>query len=324
MGKFALHLSKKIFKKDIDQLPTRQGYGEGLVEAATKNKNIVALCCDLTDSTKTAGFAEKFPDRFIEVGVAEQNMLGIGAGLALSGKIPFVSSYAVFNPGRNWDQIRVSAAYSKANVKIMGAHAGISVGPDGATHQALEDMAITRALPNMTVIAPADYIETKKATIALASHVGPAYMRFAREPTPIFTSNSTPFKIGRAEVYKEGKDVTIIAAGPVVYEALKAAKQLKIDAEVINSHTIKPLDTKTILKSARKTGAVVTLEEHQIIGALGSAVAETLVENYPVPMKRVGVMDRFGESGQPNELLDKFGLTAKTVVKRVNEVMRMK
>lgn len=329
-------LSKKIFKKNIDMVPTRTGYGEGLVEAGKKDKNVVALCCDLTDSTKTSFFKNQFPDRYVEVGVAEQNMAGLAAGMALgAGKIPFISSYAVFSPGLNWSQIRVAIAYSGANVKVIGAHAGISVGPDGATHQALEDIAITRVIPRMTVVVPCDYEETKKATVALAKHNGPCYMRFAREATPVFTTKNTPFKIGKAEVLREGEDVTIVACGPLVYEALQAAEQLEndktqntkhkgISCEVINSHTIKPLDVKTIVKSAKKTGRVVTVEEHQITGGLGGAVAEALAEHYPVPIERVGMPDHFGESGKPEELLAKWGMDKEGIIEKVLKVMKRK
>jgi transketolase len=328
-------LSKKIFTKRVDMVPTRNGYGEGLVEAGKADENVVALCCDLTDSTRTGMFKKEFPERFIEVGVAEQNMAGMAAGMALgAGKIPFISSYAVFSPGLNWSQLRVTAAYSGANVKIMGAHAGISVGPDGATHQALEDIAITRVLPRMTVVVPCDSIETKKAVIALAEKKGTCYMRFAREKTPVMTTDKTPFKLGQAEVFRTGKDVTIVACGPLVYEALLAAEELAlrqaqgdskaVNCEVINSHTIKPLDKKTILESAKKTGRVVTVEEHQITGGLGGAVAEMLAENYPVPMERVGMPDHYGESGQPEELLAKWGMDKEGIIKKVKKVMKRK
>ncbi len=305
--------------------PTRDGFGTGLVKLGYLDGNVVVLCADLTDSTRSAGFAKEFPERFVEVGVAEQNMMGVAAGMALSGKVPFISSYAVFNPGRNWDQMRVSVAYSKANVKIAGAHAGISVGPDGATHQALEDMAIVRVLPNMTIIAPCDWIECEKATIAIGKMFGPAYIRFGRENVATITTDKTPFEIGKAEVYREGEDVTIVACGVMVFEALKAADELEkegIQAEVINSHTIKPLDIDTIVASARKTGLVVTAEEHQINGALGGAVAEALGENCPVPMARVGVLDTFGESGKPDELMDAYSLRAGDIIRKVKNLVK--
>jgi len=312
--------------KKVEQAATRDGCGKALVELG-KNKDVVVLCCDLTESTRMQWFKEKYPERFFEVGVAEQNMMGIAAGLALSGKIPFAASYAVFSPGRNWDQLRVSVAYSQANVKIVGAHAGISVGPDGATHQALEDIAITRVLPNMTVIVPTDAVEARKATIASAKIKGPVYLRFGRAKMPVITTEKTGFKVGRAEVFREGKDVAIIACGQLVYEALIAAEKLEkeeISVRVINNHTIKPLDTKTILKAAKETNAIVTAEEHQVHGGLGSCIAEFLSGNYPVPIKIVGVKDRFGESGEPEELLKKYGLKSNDLIKAVKEVLKMK
>jgi len=298
---------------------TRDGYGHGLVELGKQNKDIVVLCADLTNSTRSGWFRDEFPERFFEIGISEQDMMGIAAGLALSGKVPFVSTYSVFCPGRNWDQLRVSVCYNKANVKLTGAHAGLSVGPDGATHQGLEDIAITRCLPNMTVIAPCDYEETKKATIAAAKMQGPVYLRFAREPTPVFTKQSDKFEIGKANILRQGKNLTIIACGPLVYQALLAAE--KLDAEVINCHTIKPLDKATVLQSVQKTGKAITLEEHQIYGDLGSAIAELLSQEYPVPIKIMGVQDKFGESGQPEELLEKFGLTHEHI-KRAAENFR--
>lgn len=299
-----------------EQVPTRDGYGKALVELGKTNSDVVVLSGDLTESTRVNWFKEQYQKRFFEVGVAEQNMMGIAAGLALSGKIPFVSSYAVFCPGRNWDQLRVSVCYNEANVKIIGAHAGISVGPDGATHQALEDIAITRALPKLTVIVPCDAIEAHKATIAAAQIDGPVYVRLGRAKTPVITTKETPFKTGKAEIYKQGKDVAIIACGIMVYEALAAAEILAkqgIDAMVINCHTIKPIDEQTIIEAAKKTGAIVTAEEHQVTGGLGSAVAEVITQNYPVPIKIIGVNDRFGESGETRELLKTFGLTAKNI-----------
>ncbi|HLD18736.1 MAG TPA: transketolase C-terminal domain-containing protein, partial [Candidatus Nanoarchaeia archaeon] len=262
---------------NVSQKPTRDGFGDGVVEAGKVDKNVVLLCCDLTDSTKSNGFKKAFPERFIEVGIQEQNMAGVAAGMSFAGKIPFITSYAAFNPGRNWDQLRVSICYSEANVKMIGAHAGISVGPDGATHQAMEDIAITRVLPNLTVIVPCDYYEAKKATIAMAKEKGPFYMRFGRENVPIVTSEETSFEIGKAQTFRHGKDATIIACGPLVYEALIAAKDLEsegIDVRVINMPTIKPLDKDAIVKAAKETGAIVTAEEHQITGGLGGAVAE--------------------------------------------------
>ena len=313
--------------KDVEKIPSRDGFGHGLVEAGKKNKNVVSLCCDLTDSTRASWFKKEFPKRFIEVGVAEQNMMGIAAGLSFTGKIPFISSYAVFNPGRNWDQLRVSVCYSNANVKIEGAHAGISVGPDGATHQALEDIAITRCLPNLTVIVPSDAIEAQKATVAACLIKGPVYLRYGREKVPVITTKKTPFKIGKAYVYREGKDVAVVACGILVYEALIAAEKLQsegISVMVINNPTIKPIDKETLIKAAKKTKAVVTAEEHQIHGGLGSAVSEVLSQNCPVPMRIVGVKDRFGESGKPEELLKKFGCTSEAIIKSIKEVLKMR
>lgn len=317
------YLAKDYLTK-AEMRPTRDGFGTGLVKLGHLDEKVVVLCADLTDSTRSAAFAKEFPERFIEMGVAEQNMMGVAAGMALSGKVPFISSYAVFNPGRNWDQMRVSVAYSRANVKIAGAHAGISVGPDGATHQALEDIAIARVLPNMTVIAPCDWIECEKATLAVGKMSGPAYVRFGRENVPTVTTSETPFEIGKALVLREGKDVTVVACGVMVYEALAAAEKLAsdgIDVEVINSHTIKPLDIETIVTSARKTGKVVTAEEHQINGGLGGAVAEALSENCPVPMLRVGVNDTFGESGKPEELMDAYGLRSADIVRKIRKLL---
>jgi len=320
-------LNPKLFDPEVEQIPTRQGYGEGLVVLGEKNPNVVVLGADLTVSLTENIFADKFPEQFIQCGIAEQNMVGIAAGLALSGKIPFICSYAVFVPGRCWDQIRISVCYSKANVKIAGAHAGVSVGPDGATHQALEDIATVRCLPNIVVVVPCDSIETKKATIAGAEHKGPFYFRFAREKTPVITTENTPFKIGKAEIFKEGTDVTIVACGPLVYQSLVAAKELDqegISAKVINNHTIKPIDKLTLASSAKETGAVVTVEEHQITGGLGSAVAEALAESYPVPMEFVGMPDSFGESGQPAELLEKYGMSVKGIKEAVKTVLKRK
>ncbi len=321
-------LNPKLFDKEVEQVPTRNGYGEALMELGETDPNVVVLTGDLAESTRVLEFGKKFPQNFIECGVAEQNMMGIAAGLALSGKIPFVSSYAVFVPGRCWDQLRVSVCYSNANVKVAGAHSGISVGPDGATHQALEDIASVRALPNLIVVVPCDSIETKKATLAVAKHKGPAYFRFTREKTPVITTDNTPFEIGKAEIHRDGDDVTIVACGPLVYQSLVAAEELskeeKISVRVINNHTIKPIDKLTIAKAAKETGAVVSVEEHQINGGLGSAVAEVLAENYPAPMVRVGMPDHFGESGQPNELLDKYGMNVKSIKEAVLEVLRKK
>ncbi len=322
-----MYLNPKLTNKEVEQIPTRNGYGDGLLEVAEKNKNVVVLTGDLAESTRVLAFAKKYPQAFVECGVAEQNMAGIAAGLALTGKIPFISSYAVFSPGRSWDQVRVSICLNRANVKIAGAHAGISVGPDGATHQALEDIAIMRVLPHMTVVVPCDYEETRKVVHAAVAMTGPLYFRFAREKTPVITTSKTPFTIGRAEFFRKGKDVSIIACGPLVYQALIAAEELAkigIDCEVINNHTIKPLDEKTLLASARKTHAVVTVEEHQIMAGAGSALCELFSKKFPVPIEMVGMNDSYGESGTPKELLEKYGMSVKAIKAAVKRAMKRK
>lgn len=309
-----LHLAD--LTKKLQEEPIRKGFGRGLLAAGKLDSNVVAACADLTDSTQMNLFKAEFPDRFIEIGVAEQNLATVGAGLAAMGKIPFVSSYAAFSPGRNWEQIRTTACLNERPVKIIGSHAGISVGPDGATHQMLEDIALMRVLPNMVVIVPGDSLEAERATLAMATDDRPNYLRLAREASPIITTDKTPFEIGKAYVYEKGTDITIITTGLMTYQALVAAEQLYkdgIEAEVVHVPTIKPLDADTILKSVRKTGCVVTAEEGQIIGGLGGAIAELLAENCPAPMKRIGMQDRFGESGTPNELLELFGLDAKHI-----------
>jgi len=307
-----------------EKIPTRNGYGDGLIELG-KDRRIMVLCADLTDSTRVKKFAKKYPKQYVEIGVAEQNLVTVASGLAAVGKIPFVSSYTAFCPGRCWEQIRTTICYNDQNVKVIGAHAGISVGPDGATHQALEDIATMRSLPNMIVIVPADYEQTLKATKAMAKYKGPAYMRFAREKTDQMTTKKTPFKIGKAQVFRKGKDILLIGAGPVVYQCLVAAKMLQdqgIDAMVINCHTIKPLDGELILAAAKKCKRVVTVEEAQITGGLGGAVAEFLSEHYPVPIKIVGVRDRYGESGDPDELLIEFGLGASDVYREARKLLK--
>ncbi|MFY9493383.1 MAG: transketolase family protein [Minisyncoccia bacterium] len=319
------YLVKDLSKPELKA--TRDGYGEGLVLAGEKNKNVVVLCADLTESTRSLAFQKKFPERFVELGVAEQNMASVAAGMALAGKIPFVSSYATFSPGRNNEQIRTTIAYNEANVKIAGAHAGISVGPDGATHQALEDIGLMRMLPGMTVIVPCDYEEAKKATLAAAELAGPVYLRFGREKTPVITTADTPFKIGQAEVFKDGRDAVIFVCGPLIYNALRVALDLeeeKISVAVVNIHTIKPLDGETILKYVRQTKAVVTVEEHQIYGGLGGAIAEFLAKELPVPMEFIGVHDSFGESGQPEELIEKYGLGVESIKKAIRKVLTRK
>ncbi len=313
----SLHLVDKDYLNDDFELePTRKGFGKGLLAAGQADVNVVAACADLTDSTQMSLFKDAFPDRFIEVGVAEQNLVTVGSGLAAMGKIPFVSSYAAFSPGRNWEQIRTTICLNDRPVKIVGSHAGLYTGMDGATHQMLEDIALMRVLPNMVVVVPGDSIEAEKATLALAIDKRPGYLRLAREATPVFTTDKTPFEIGEAYVLSPGNDITIIATGTMTFQALKAAEMLYkdgIEAEVVHVPTIKPLDEDTILRSVRKTKAVITAEEAQINAGLGGAIAELLAEHCPRPMKRVGVMDRFGESGKPEELLEKFGLTAKHI-----------
>ncbi|MBI2609926.1 transketolase family protein [Candidatus Giovannonibacteria bacterium] len=314
----------------IEQVPTRKGYGEGLLEAGEKDPRVVALCADLTESTQTHLFAKKFPERFIEMGVAEQNMATVAAGLASYGKIPFITSYAMFSPGRNWEQIRTTICYNNVPVKVIGSHAGISVGPDGATHQAIEDMAITRVIPNMTVINPCDVHEARKATLA-ALEVGPVYIRLHREKTPVMTTPESPFEIGKAVTVWDSDsnrvDASIVACGPLVYNAILAASELEKEGykiRVLNSHTVKPLDEEDVLKAAKDSGAIVTVEEHQITGGLGSAVAEYLAKNYPVPMEFVGVENRFGESGAPNELLKAFGMESADIKKAILKVISRK
>jgi len=301
---------------------TRDGFGLGLVAAAEKNSQVVGLCADLTESIRMNAFAQKFPERFIQVGVAEQNLVGVAAGLALGGKIPFAGSYAVFSPGRSWDQLRVSVCYSNLNVKIVGGHAGLSVGPDGATHQALEDIAITRVLPNLTVVVPCDKEEARRATLALAEQVGPCYLRLGRDKVSEITTAATPFMLGKANTLRSGSDATIIACGLMVQEALKAADQLAqegVRVRVINMHTIKPLDVETVIAAAKETKYIVTAEEHQIAGGLGSAVAEVVAEHSPVPVIRVGVQDSFGESGTTSELLTKYGLTSAHICEKIRQ-----
>ncbi|OGE87749.1 MAG: transketolase [Candidatus Doudnabacteria bacterium RIFCSPLOWO2_02_FULL_49_13] len=320
-------LTDNLFAPDIKQVPIRNGYGDGLMVLGKENPNVIVLCCDLTESTRSQEFARAYPDRFVEVGVAEQNLAGLGAGMAHEGKIPFITSYATFSPGRNWDQIRVSICYSGNNVKIVGSHAGISVGPDGATHQAMEDIAMTRVLPRMSVLVPCDALEARKATVASAKFNGPVYIRLAREKTPQFTTEETPFEIGRAFIFRQGKDCTIAAAGPQVYYALQAADQLSkegIECEVINLVSVKPIDEPTLVTSVKKTGCVVSAEEHQITGGVGGAVAEVLSRNFPVPQEFVGMPDHFGESGEPNELIAKWGMDSKAIIAAVKKVIQRK
>lgn len=308
-------------------IPLRDGFGEGLLIAAEENPNVVVLSADVAKSTRCDKFAEKFPERFFQIGIAEQNLAGIAAGLGVSGKIPFISAYAAFSPGRNWEQIRTAIAYNDSNVKIAGHHSGLLTGYDGATHQILEDIALMRVLPNMKVIVPCDSVETKKATIAAAKIWGPVYIRLAREKTPVFTNEETPFISGKVEVFWQSKkpQVAIIGCGPILYNALLAAKELekeKIGTVVLNNHTIKPLDEKKIIEIAKKYKAIVTVEEHSILGGLGSAIAEVLAKNCPTPMEFVGTKDAFGESGEPKDLINKHGLGIKDIITAVKMVLR--
>jgi transketolase len=312
----------KLRGRELPLKATRFGYGEGLVELGKRHDNVVVLGGDLTSSTSASLFKDVFPDRFFSIGIAEQNMTGIAGGLSLAGKIPFISTYCVFSAGRAWDQLRTTVAYSELNVKVGGAHGGVSVGPDGATHQGLEDISTTRCLPNLTVTVPCDAIETKKCTIAIGEKIGPCYIRFGREPVPVITTEDTPFVLGEATQFRSGKDCTIIACGYMVYRSLLAAEELEsenISVRVINLHTIKPIDKEAITKACRETGCVVTAEEHQVMGGMGSAVAEVIVQNSPVPVEMIGILDRFGESGEPEELMDDFNLSVndlKMAVKR--------
>jgi len=313
-------LNPQLFTDDVKLEPIRAGFGRGLKAAGEANENIVALCADLTESTQMHLFRDAFPKRFIEIGIAEQNLVTVASGLARAGKIPFTSSYAAFSPGRNWEQIRTTVALNNQPVKIVGSHAGVSVGPDGATHQMLEDIALMRVLPNMVVIAPGDSIEAEKATKAIAENGKPSYIRLAREKTPIMSTDESPFEIGKAYVLKEGNDVTLLGTGAMTYELLSAARILQeqgIDAEVVHIPTIKPLDHATILTSVRKTGRAVSAEEAQAAGGFGGAIAELLSEVLPTPLKRIGMYDRFGESGAPAELMEYFGLSGGKIAPEV-------
>jgi transketolase len=319
-----LHLMDYSTKKDLVYEPMKKGYGQGLLEAGKTNPNVVAASSDVTTSTGTDAFASEFPDRFVQVGVAEQNLVTVASGLAAMGKKPFVAAYGSFSPGRNWEQIRTTICINDQPVTVVGTHVGVSDSPDGATHQMLEDIALMRALPNMTVIAPIDSQEAHKATLALADYKMPAYMRIARDDTAIITTEQTPFQIGKAYVYEKGSDVSIMATGRMTYHALLAAEELfksGIDAEVIHVPTIKPLDGITILGSAKKTGRVVTVEEHQVNGGFGGAIAEFLSEHHPVQLLRVGVKDRFGESGTSQELFEHLGLDYKHIAMAVHQLM---
>ena len=325
-----LKLNPKIFDPDIEQIPIRQGFGEGLVVAGDEDKNVIGLCADLNESTKMDLFAEKYPERFIQVGVAEQNLAAVASGMASMGKIPFISSYAMFSPGRNWEQIRTTIAYNDRPVKIIGSHAGVSVGPDGGTHQAIEDIAIMRVLPNMIVLSPCDAIEAKKATIAAAKINKPVYIRLMREKTPIITTEETPFEIGKAKIFfapPMQAQVGIIATGALVHNAILVAQkfaQKGISIKVLNITSIRPLDFEAIIKLAKEAGGIVSVEEHQVVGGFGSAVAEVLAQNYPVPMELIGVHDQFGQSGTPNELIEHYHMGVSHIEKAVEKVMERK
>ncbi len=325
-----LQLNQKVWNDDVEQIPIRNGFGEGLVVAGEADKKVVALCADLTESTKMDKFREKFPERYIEIGVAEQNLASVASGMAAMGKIPFISSYAMFSPGRNWEQIRTTIAYNDRPVVIVGSHAGVSVGPDGGTHQAIEDIAIMRVMPNMIVLSPCDSIEAKKATIALAKMGKPAYLRLAREKTGIMTTIDTPFEIGKAQIFYRPDGlahVGIIATGALVRNALLAARDLEkkgVKVAVMNLATIKPLDTEAILALAKETRALVTVEEHQIAGGMGSAVAEYLASVFPTPIEFIGVQDKFGQSGKPEELVEHYGMGKEAIKAAVMKVVNRK
>lgn len=311
----------------VEMKKTREGFGRALVDLGEKDERIVVLVGDLAESTMVHWFAERFPDRFVQVGIAEQNMCNVAAGLAAMGKIPFWATYGAFATCRAADQIRVTLAYSNLGVKIGGAHGGISVGPDGATHQAMEEISIIRSIPNLKMVVPADFWESYKATVAAAYESGPVYIRFGREDVPVVTSKDTPFTFGKGEVFAEGADLTIVACGVMVYEALRAHEALAakgVHARVVDLHTIKPIDRDLLVRCARETGAVVTAEEHQVNGGLGGAVAEVLVQSHPVPMEFVAVNDRFGQSGKPAELMKAFGLTAADIVAAAERVLERK
>lgn len=322
-----MELNAKLIFPSQEEKGCNDGFGEEFAVLGAENPQVLGLSADVMTSTRANTFGEKFPERFINFGVAEQNMMGVAAGLALAGKIPFVFAYGVFSPGRNWDQLRVSVCYSNTNVKVISSHVGLSDGPDGGTHQALEDLAITRVLPNLAVMTPADYEQAKKMVHAVADWAGPVYVRYGRNKTPVFTTRETPFEIGKAILLRTGKDVTVFASGPLTYRVLEVAEQLsneEIECEVINIHTLKPLDVGTIVSSARKTGAVVTVEEHQITGGLFGAVSECLGQNWPVPMEPVGMLNQFGESGKPEELLEKYGMSVAAIKSAVSKVLKRK
>jgi transketolase len=313
----AMHLAD-YRAADVKQVPTRNGFGEGLIEAGTRDRNVLGICADLSESTRFEGFKKAHPDQYVEIGVAEQMLVAMAGGLAAVGKIPWIASYAMFNPGRSWEQVRTIMALNETNVKIAGAHAGVSVGPDGGTHQAIEDIAIMRVIPHMMVVVPCDSVQTKKATLALSEKWGPTYLRFGREKSPVVTTEDTPFEIGKAQTFREGGDVAIVACGILVYNALIAADKLSrehgIECRVVNNHTVKPMGEAAIVDAATACGAVVTVEEHQKHAGMGSRVAEILVQHRPVPMEFIGVDDRFGQSGDPYELIEYYGMGVDSIV----------
>lgn len=323
-----LHLNEhKGDANALPKAPTRDGFGKGVVEAGEENKNIVVLCADLAESTRAELFKNVFPERYIEVGVAEQNLAALAAGFAAGGKIPFITSYAAFSPGRNYEQIRTTACLNNMPVKICGMHAGVSVGPDGATHQMLEDIALMRVLPHMTVLSPVDAEEARKATIAAAKIDGPVYLRFSRSATPVFTTAETPFDVGKANVLFESKEpqVLIVATGPLVYEALLAAHRLEekgVGSVIVNLHTIKPLDTETLMRYAPRVVGVVTVEEHQVACGIGSALAEFFAREYPLPMRFIGVHDEFGQSGDPEELKRHYEMDSPAISDAVYDILK--
>lgn len=324
-----LKLNGNLFADDVELQTTRLGFGEGLLELGKTNENVVVLTADLTESTHCHKFAKEFPQRFFQCGVAEQNMAAIASGLAVSGKIPFIASYATFSPGKNWETVRTTIVYNSANVKIAGHHSGIMTGPDGATHQATEDIAIMRALPNVEIFIPCDSNQAKMATIESSSTEGPVYIRFSRDKTPIITTEDTPFTVGRIDIYwqSENPKVTIFATGYMLYHALVAARELEeegVNVEVANVSTIKPLDTGSVVNLVKATGAVVTVEDHQIAGGLGGVIAETLAESYPVPIEFVGLKDTFAESGKPQELLEKYKMDKNAIKASAKKVIERK
>lgn len=324
-----LHLNEGMFSPDVKRAPTRNGFGEGIVELGRENPNIVALCGDLTESTRNEEFAKEFPERYFQVGVAEQNMAAVAAGLASAGKIPFISSYATFSPGKNWETLRTTAVYNDLPVKIAGHHSGIATGPDGATHEATEDIAIMRVLPGIHVLVPCDSVEARKATMAIGETDRPSYIRFSRPPTPVMTTEDTPFELGDIQVFwiSDNPRVTILATGYMLFHALYAARELageNIDVQVANVATIKPLDTESLSRFAAATGAFVTVEDHQVAGGLGGAIAEWTAKNHPLPIEFIGLQDTFAESGDPEALVEKYDMGAVAIEQAVRRVLARK